>query len=156
MGRIQSLFDASNVVMSSLSRQRKNVNSGRSVGLTMCRSQLNSVYLLRALTGEYTDLRGRSPASSGHRSTRAGGSFCLFLQAPELMCCSKALPVRRASKGQQGRRPRPLVDGKQLAAVLRIKPLWRLHRCALLVFCWGGAGASGSVAALDSRRASKR
>src|SRR6516225_1287057 len=34
-----------------------------------------------------------------------------------------------------------LVDGKQLAAVLRIKPLRRLHCCALAVFCWGGAGA---------------
>jgi ABC transporter substrate binding protein len=31
----------------------------------------------------------------------------------------------------------------QHAAVLRIKPLRRLHCCALPVFCWGGAGASG-------------
>ena len=27
------------------------------------------------------------------------------------------------------------LDGKQLAAVCRIKALWRLHCCALLVFC---------------------
>ena len=33
-------------------------------------------------------------------------------------------------KAQQSRRPPTLVDGKQLAAVLRIKPLWRLHCCA--------------------------
>jgi hypothetical protein len=34
-----------------------------------------------------------------------------------------------------------LVDGKQRAAVLRIKALWRLRCCALPVFCSGGAGA---------------
>jgi hypothetical protein len=36
-----------------------------------------------------------------------------------------------------------LVDGKQLAAVFRIKALWRLRCCALPVLCWGGAGAPG-------------
>ena len=35
------------------------------------------------------------------------------------------------------------VDGKQLAAVCRIKALWRLHCCGLPVLCWGRAGASG-------------
>src|SRR6516164_9740424 len=39
---------------------------------------------------------------------------------------------------------RQSVDGKQLAAVLRIKALWRLHCCALPVLCWGGAGAPES------------
>jgi hypothetical protein len=33
------------------------------------------------------------------------------------------------------RRRVTLVDGKQLAAVLRIKVLWRQHCCALAVFC---------------------
>ena len=42
------------------------------------------------------------------------------------------------------KRSATLVDGKQLAAVCRIKPLRRLHCCALPVLCWGGAGASGN------------
>jgi high affinity Mn2+ porin len=33
------------------------------------------------------------------------------------------------------------LNGKQLAAVFRIKALRRLHCCALPVLCWGGAGA---------------
>ena len=37
-----------------------------------------------------------------------------------------------------------LADGKQLATVCRIKPLRRLHCCALPVLCWGGAGASAT------------
>jgi hypothetical protein len=50
-----------------------------------------------------------------------------------------------ASLGQQGRRPPTLVHGKQLAAVLRIKPLWRLRCCGLPVFCRGEVGASGKT-----------
>src|SRR6516225_9137809 len=37
------------------------------------------------------------------------------------------------------------VDGKQLAAVFRIKALWRLLCCALPVLCSGGAGVSGKA-----------
>ena len=49
-----------------------------------------------------------------------------------------------SAKVWQSRRQPTLVDGKQLPAVFRIKALWRLHCCALLVLCWGGVGASGS------------
>jgi hypothetical protein len=43
------------------------------------------------------------------------------------------------------------VDGKQLAAVLRIKALRRLHCCALLVLCWGAAGMPGKNQNFDPR-----
>jgi hypothetical protein len=52
--------------------------------------------------------------------------------------------LERRSEGQQApMRPERSADGKQLAAVLRINALWRLHCCALPVFCWAGAGAPG-------------
>ena len=44
--------------------------------------------------------------------------------------CGSRPPDQKRSRPQQSRRPPTLVDGKQLAAVLRIKPLWRLHCCA--------------------------
>jgi hypothetical protein len=44
------------------------------------------------------------------------------------------------------------VDGKQPAAVLRIKALWCLRCCALPVLCWGGAGVSGMANVDDDIR----
>ena len=73
-----------------------------------------------------------------------------------------AATVRRARPHPA--RPRPsrvrhqptLADGKQLAAVLRIKPLRHLHCCALPVFCLGGVGASGKRQRLSLSNATAR
>jgi hypothetical protein len=65
------------------------------------------------------------------------------------VCRQQCLPVKRARPHPA--RPRPgrvavslTSMGNSLAAVLRIKALWRLHCCALPVLCWGGAGASAN------------
>ena len=59
----------------------------------------------------------------------------------------EALASTRPAKPRpiRGRRPPAILDGKQFAAVFRIKPLRRLHCCALPVLCWGGVGASGPL-----------
>jgi hypothetical protein len=45
----------------------------------------------------------------------------------------------------------PVVDGKQLAAVCRIKALRRQQCCSLPVLCWGGAGVPGRSGGTLSR-----
>jgi hypothetical protein len=52
-----------------------------------------------------------------------------------------------AAEAQQARMP-VLGDGKQLATVLRIKPLCRLHCCALVVCGYGEGGREAQREAL--------
>jgi hypothetical protein len=82
----------------------------------------------------------------------AGLAFVVTDQAAD---CIHILPEPEKAKGQQGRGPRALVDGKQPAAVCRIKALWRLHCCGLLVHCWGGAGAPGKNIAVNPAKVSE-
>ena len=72
-------------------------------------------------------------------STEAGLGAVTPISTP-ILSASGFSQVERSKVGRSA----ILVNGKQLAAVCRIKPLRRLHCCALPVLCWGGAGASAS------------
>jgi len=72
-------------------------------------------------------------------STEAGLGAVTPISTP-ILSASGFSQVERSKVGRSA----ILVNGKQLAAVCRIKPLRRLHCCALPVLCWGGAGVPGN------------
>ena len=92
--------------------------------------------------------RGRRSASTPCRTKKRRAAVCRSNGEARAStpCQAKAQPSRR----------QPNVDGKQLAAVLRIKPLRHLHCCALPVFCLGGVGASGKRQRLSLSNATAR
>jgi len=84
-------------------------------------------------------------------STEAGLGAVTPISTP-ILSASGFSQVERSKVGRSA----ILVNGKQLAAVCRIKPLRRLHCCALPVLCWGGAGVPGIGAAIQTVTRSTR
>jgi hypothetical protein len=113
--------------------------------LTRAKAWCQSV---RSLVMDRTSIASTpAPMKSYHTGYEFGVGPRNEAHVPKFLPPSCRPPLLLSWRSWVGTQSPTLVEGKQLAAVCRIKALPRLHCCALAVFCWGGAGAPASATA---------